>query len=198
MKHGEFIQVIDVEGRQCSDFLAFHRRKLDDGIERGLDSTVTRTLMGNAFPTPGLTGKFYDADMEPLVEVVRDTVGRHDTFALACNAKYYEDMGYPGHVNCTDNFNGQIETYAIAARAGWPALNLFFNTGFSADNILVSDEPWSRPGRLRADARDDRPRLRLVGLPRRHRSRQRLGPDRRARARLRPGAHVLDGDRRIA
>jgi aminomethyltransferase len=146
VKAGEFIQVIDVEGRQCSDFLAFHRRKLDGGIERGLDSTVTRTLMGNAFPTPGLTGKFYDADMDALVEVVRDTVGRHDTFALACNAKYYEDMGYPGHVNCTDNFNGQIETYAIAARAGWPALNLFFNTGFSADNILVSDEPWSRPG----------------------------------------------------
>jgi aminomethyltransferase len=146
VKEGEFIQVIDVEGRQCSDFLAFHRRKLDDGIERGLDSTVTRTLMGNAFPTPGLTGKFYDADMDALVEVVRDTVGRHDTFALACNAKYYEDMGYPGHINCTDNFNGQIDTYAIAPRAGWPALNLFFNTGFSADNILVSDEPWSRPG----------------------------------------------------
>ena len=143
---GEFIQVIDVEGRQCSDFLAFHRRKLDDGVERGLDSTVTRTLMGNAFPTPGLVGKFYDADMDPLVEVVRDTVGRHDTFALACNAKYYEDLGYPGHVNCTDNFNGQIARYAIAPRAGWPALNLFFNTSFNADNVLVSDEPWSRPG----------------------------------------------------
>jgi aminomethyltransferase len=146
VKAGEFIQVIDVEGRQCSDFLAFHRRKLEDGLERGLDATVTRTLMGNAYPTPGLCGKFYDADMEALVEVVRDTVGRHDTFALACNAKYYEDMGYPGHVNCTDNFNGQIESYAIAARKGWPALNFFFNTSFTADNILVSDEPWSRPG----------------------------------------------------
>jgi aminomethyltransferase len=143
---GHFIQIIDVEGRQCSDFLAFHRRKLDDGLERGLDSTVTRTLMGNAYPTPGLQGKFYDADMDPLVEVVRDTVGRHDTFALACNAKYYEDMGYPGHVNCTENFNVQIAPYGIARRAGWPALNLFFNTGFSADNVLVTDEPWSRPG----------------------------------------------------
>jgi aminomethyltransferase len=146
VKAGEFIQIIDVEGRQCSDFLAFHRRKLEEGVERGLDATVTRTLMGNAYPTPGLTGKFYDADMVALVEVVRDTVGRHDTFALACNAKYYEDMGYPGHVNCTDNFNVQVEPYAIAARKGWPALNFFFNTAFNADNILVTDEPWSRPG----------------------------------------------------
>jgi aminomethyltransferase len=143
---GEYIQVIDVEGRNCSDFLAFHRRKLDDGLERGLDATVTRTLMGSAYPSPGLQGKFYDADMDPLVEIVRDLVGRHDTFALACNAKYYEDMGYPGHVNCTDNFNGQIAPYGIDSRAGWPALNLFFNTGFNADNILVTDEPWSRPG----------------------------------------------------
>ena len=146
VKAGEFIQVIDVEGKQCSDFLAFHRQRLEDGVERGLDATVTRSLTGNAYPTPGLHGKFYDADMNPLVEVVRDTVGRHDTFALACNPKYYEDMGYPGHVNCTDNFNAAVDRFGIAKRKGWPALNFFFNTAFSADNVLVVDEPWSRPG----------------------------------------------------
>ena len=143
---GQYIQVIDVEGRQCSDFLAFCARQLAEGTERGLDATTTRNLMGNAYPQPGLFGKFYDQDMRPLVEVVRDTVGRHDTFALACNAKYYEDMGYPGHVNCTDNFNGQLASYGIAARRGWPALNLFYNTSFNEANQLLFDEPWSRPG----------------------------------------------------
>jgi aminomethyltransferase len=146
VKTGEYIQVIDVRGRQCSDFLAFHTAKLDAGRERGLDATTTRSLMGNAYPNPGLHGKFYDQDQEPLVEVVRDTVGRHDTFALACYAKYYEDMGYFGHVNCTDNFNAQLTPYTIEARKGWPALNFFYNTAFDADNVLVSDEPWSRPG----------------------------------------------------
>ncbi len=43
------------------------RRKLQRGLERGLDATTTRTLMGNAYPMPGLHGKFYDADMDPLV-----------------------------------------------------------------------------------------------------------------------------------
>jgi aminomethyltransferase len=143
---GQYIQVIDVEGRQCSDFLAFGARRLQDGVERGLDSTTTRSLMGNAYPQPGLFGKFYDQDAESLIEIVRDTVGRHDTFGLACNAKYYEDMGYPGHVNCTDNFNAQIARYGVAARKGWPALNLFYNTMFDDDNLLVFDEPWSRPG----------------------------------------------------
>src|SRR5699024_2417697 len=60
--------------------------------------------------------------------------------------KYYEDFGYPGHVNCTENFNEQLDPYGVAPRKGWPALNLFYNTMFDAHNVLVFDEPWSRPG----------------------------------------------------
>jgi aminomethyltransferase len=146
VRAGEYIQIIDVRGKQCSDFLAFDRAKLEAGRERGLDATVTRTLIGSAYPAPGLQGKFYDLDMDPLVEVVRDTVGRHDTFALACQAKYYEDLGYPGHINCTDNFNGALRQFEIASRKGWEALNFFYNTAFDRDLQLVSDEPWSRPG----------------------------------------------------
>lgn len=146
VKAGEYVQIIDVRGRQCSDFLAFNAGKLQGGRERGLDSTATRSLMGSAYPQPGLYAKFYDHDLEPLVEVVRDTVGRHDTFGLACTAKYYEDMGYFGHVNCSENFNVELAPYTIEERRGWPAINFFFNTAFDAHNLYVVDEPWSRPG----------------------------------------------------
>jgi aminomethyltransferase len=146
VREGEYIQIIDVAGRQCSDFLAFHAHKLDAGVERGLDPQVTRTLMGTAYPTVGLHSKYYDADMDPLCQVVQDTVGRHDSFALACTARYYEDLGYPGHVNCTENFNRQVAPYGIAAKKGWAALNFFYNTSFDPDLVLLSDEPWSRPG----------------------------------------------------
>ena len=146
VKAGEYIQVIDVSGRQCSDFLAYDSGLLQRGIERGLDATTTRTLMGSAYPSPGLFSKFFDQDMQPLVEVVRDTVGRHDTFGLACTPKYYEDMGYPGHVNCTDNFNAEFDPYGITPRTGWPAINFFYNTRIDSNNVLYLDEPWSRPG----------------------------------------------------
>ena len=146
VKEGEYIQIIDVKGKQCSDFLAFHEHKLQKGLERGIDGVTTRTLTASAVPQPGLYSKYFDVDMDPLVELVRDTVGRHDMFALACQAKYYEDMGYPGHVNCTENFNRQVGPYGIAERKGWEALNFFYNTAFDSDNQLTLDEPWSRPG----------------------------------------------------
>ncbi len=55
-------------------------------------------------------------------------------------------MGYFGHVNCSDNFNEQLEPYTIEQRRGWPAINFFFNTAFDAHNQYLVDEPWSRPG----------------------------------------------------
>ncbi|MGO8088387.1 DUF1989 domain-containing protein [Rhizobium leguminosarum] len=146
VRAGEFIQIIDVYGRQCTDFQAFAARKVDKGLDLALDSTVTRTLLGRSYPMPGLPSKAFDRDFEPLVEIVQDTVGRHDAFATACNSRYYDDMGYPGHVNCTDNFNAALAPYGIAGRKGWEALNYFYNTNIDHNNQLYLDEPWSRPG----------------------------------------------------
>lgn len=142
---GQWIQVIDVAGRQCSDLVAFNARELAAGRERGIDPTTTRTLLGALYPSPGLASKYFDQDMQPLLEVVRDTVGRHDTFGLACTAKYYEDMGYPGHPSCSENFNAALDRFGIEARRGWPAVNLWYNTRIIGTSIAV-DEPESRPG----------------------------------------------------
>ncbi|ODN71651.1 DUF1989 domain-containing protein [Methylobrevis pamukkalensis] len=146
VKAGDYIQILDVDGRQCTDFQCFSARKLDRGIEHPLDMTTTRSLIGHAYAMPGLHSKYFDQDMEPLVEVVQDTCGRHDAFALACSAKYYDDFGYPGHVNCTENFNGALAGHGVAPRAGWMAVNFFFNTGIDAHGVMYADEPWSRPG----------------------------------------------------
>lgn len=143
---GQYIQVLDVAGRQCSDFVAFDRRALDRGRQVELDPTVTRTLNGNAYPGPGLFSRFFDRDMQPMLEVLRDTVGRHDTFALACTARYYESQGYFGHANCSDNISRALAAHGVEGRRGWPAINFFYNTGIDAHQQLTLDEPWSRPG----------------------------------------------------
>ena len=146
IKAGQYLQIIDVEGRECSDFQCFDTAALDKGLERCIDATSTRHVVGKSYPAPGLLAKFYTQDFEPLVELVRDTCGRHDSFGTACTAKYYDDLGYPGHVNCSDNFNRALQPFGIQPRPGWMAINLFFNTNIDDTNQMYFDEPWSRPG----------------------------------------------------
>ena len=146
VKAGQLIQIVDVKGRECTDFQAFSLRAFDRGIEREIDPTTTRTLMGSLYPGPGLYSKYYTVDHEPLLELVQDTCGRHDSFGLACTARYYEDMGYPGHANCSDNINAEGERFGIRPRGGWPAINFFFNTMLDDSNAIGMDDPWSRPG----------------------------------------------------
>ena len=52
VKKGEYIQILDVKGRECSDFQAFSLRALDKGLEREIDPTTTRSLMGSLYPSP--------------------------------------------------------------------------------------------------------------------------------------------------
>jgi aminomethyltransferase len=146
VKAGDYLQIIDVDGRQCTDFQCFSARKLDRGIEHALDVTSTRSAMGHVYPMPGLHSKYYDQDFLPLIEVIQDTCGRHDTFGLACTAKYYDDIGYPGHANCTENFNHALAKYNVGPRGGWMAANFYFNTGIDGHGVMYADEPWSRPG----------------------------------------------------
>jgi len=146
VRAGEYIQIIDVAGRQCTDFQAFSKRSVDNHHSLALDATITRSLLGLTTPVPGLPAKAFDVEMTPLVEVIQDTCGRHDIFLTACNARYYDDMGYPGHVNCTDNFNTALEGFGIAPRKGWEAINYFYNTMIDDQNQLYFDEPWTRPG----------------------------------------------------
>ena len=127
--------------------MAMRAEALDAGLERHIDSTVSRTVAGGAYPAPGLHDKFFDQDIRPLLAVRQDTVGRHDTFALACTARGYEERGFPGHLNCSDNISAAFAPYGVRRRRAWPAINFFFNSWIDrADNVLASDEAWSRAG----------------------------------------------------
>ncbi len=98
--------------------------------------------------------KFFDSDLEPLVEVVRDTVGRHDTFGLACTRKYYEDMGYFGHVNCSDNFNAELDAVRDRAARGLAGDQLLLQHRVRRRQPLRRRRALVAAGRLRAAACD--------------------------------------------
>lgn len=146
IRAGDYVQIADIFGKQCSDFLAFPRDALDGGRERFIDSTVTRTMTGAAAsPNPGLCDRFFDQDIRPLMRVVRDTCGRHDTFGVACAGPVYERKGHLDHPNCSDNISAAMAAWGVPPRKAWPAVNFFYNTS-AAGGALVGGEGWSRPG----------------------------------------------------
>ncbi|MEM8577410.1 MAG: DUF1989 domain-containing protein [Pseudomonadota bacterium] len=146
VRAGETVQIIDMHGQQCSDFQALRLRGLDAQREEAIDSTATRSMVRRAFPGPGLLDKFYDADMRALFRVVQDTCGRHDTLGLACTARSYEERGFPGHVNCSDNISDALDPYGVARRLAWPAINFFWNTWLDDHLHILTEESFSRPG----------------------------------------------------
>ena len=144
---GEIIQIIDVDGQQCSDFTAFRKDGLDAREEWIIDSTAKRSMIRHAYPGPGLLDKFCDREMRPLLRVVQDTCGRHDTFGLACTARGYEESGFPGHRNCSDNISYAMAPFGVEKRAAWPAINFFWNTWIDPhSHALLTEESHSRPG----------------------------------------------------
>ena len=144
---GESLQIIDIEGQQCSDFTAFRAEPLARGTERMIDVTATRSMTRRAYPGPGLFDKFYDQDMRPMQRVLQDTCGRHDTLGLACTARGYADRGFPGHLNCSDNISAATAPFGVQGRAAWPAINFFWNTWIDdRSHQLQTEESWSRPG----------------------------------------------------
>ncbi|MEM1361815.1 MAG: DUF1989 domain-containing protein [Pseudomonadota bacterium] len=146
LKAGQSVQIIDLEGQQCSDFQALSAAALDRGIEETIDSTATRSLTRRAYPQPGLFDKFYGPEMTPMLRLVQDTCGAHDTFGLACTSRGYEERGFPGHLNCSDNISRALEPYGIQGRAAWPAINFFWSTWIDQHHQMNSEESRSRPG----------------------------------------------------
>lgn len=144
---GEAVQIIDVEGQQCSDFMAFRAGPLAAGSERMIDSTATRSMVRRAYPGPGLFDKFFDPEMTPMLQLLQDTCGQHDTFGLACTARGYEERGFPGHLNCSDNISTALDPYGIASRSAWPAINFFWRTWVDpVTQHILTEESHSRPG----------------------------------------------------
>ena len=146
LRKGESVQIIDVDGQQCSDFQALRMQGLESGREVAIDSTATRSMVHRAYPAPGLFDKFFDPEMSPLLKVVQDTCGRHDTFGLACTARSYEERGFPGHLNCSDNISFALQPYGVQPRLAWPAINFFWNTWLDAHHNILTEEAFSRPG----------------------------------------------------
>jgi hypothetical protein len=138
---GEVLRVVDLEGRQVGDLVAFSRA--DMGEKFWISNTVR--LNGTVFVTTGHV--LYSELSRPMFTIVADTCGRHDLLAGSCNAEIDKvRYGVEAHHGCVESFLAALAPYGIARRDIPMSLNLFMNCPVEASGAWTIATPVSKPG----------------------------------------------------
>lgn len=150
LQRGQTLRVIDPEGVQVSDLLAYNAQDVREAISNGRTFDYEETIALTA------GNRLWSNRSSPMLAIVEDTVGRHDFLLTPCSEAtfrhFYPDR--PVHRGCFGNLAEALAPYGIEPDMIPCAFNLFMNVPVAADGRLRVDPPLSRPGdyiRLRAE-----------------------------------------------
>jgi len=120
---GEILVVIDPRGEQVADLLAFDAADIDEVISAGR----TFDYASRIYLTEG--DRLYSNRSNVLLEIVADTVGRHDFLLTPCSVDTF-DFFYPKlqrHWGCFGNLSEALAPYGIVPDRIPAAFNCFMN-----------------------------------------------------------------------
>jgi uncharacterized protein YcgI (DUF1989 family) len=129
LAEGDRLVVIDPRGGQVSDLLAFNAADLDEVISSGRTLDYAETI----YLTTGHT--LYSNRSRPMLEIVEDTVGRHDFLLTPCSYDTFHHF-YPTlepHRGCFGNLAAALEPYGIQPDRIPTAFNCFMNVPIDGD-----------------------------------------------------------------
>jgi uncharacterized protein YcgI (DUF1989 family) len=141
LKRGQHLRIIDPEGGQSGDLLAFS----PDGRER-LSNGRTFDYGGKIYVS---TGDVLWSDLSnPMLTIVADEVGRHDFLYAPCSLEMYriqyQVTGY--RANCYDNLTASLRELGLEPGSLPTALNFFMCVDVVEGGRLVFAPPRSRAG----------------------------------------------------
>ncbi|MGH8186829.1 MAG: DUF1989 domain-containing protein [Steroidobacteraceae bacterium] len=140
LKRGEQLRVIDPNGGQSGDLIAFSA----DGRQR-LSNGRTFDYGGKIYVSTG--DVIWSDRSNPMLTIVADDVGRHDFLYASCSPEMYRiQYGLTDHANCYDNLCSALRELGIEPEPLPTALNFFMNVDVKPDGRLVFEPPKSRPG----------------------------------------------------
>lgn len=147
---GDELVLIDPEGQQVSDLVAFNRDDLDEYLSSGRSIDYASKL----WLTTG--DLLYSNRSRPMFDIVEDTCGRHDFTLTPCSKDtfsiiYGENEGRPG---CEGNLAAALAPYGVGVDRVPIAFNVFMNVSVDGETGTIAVlPPKSRAGdhiRLRA------------------------------------------------
>jgi uncharacterized protein YcgI (DUF1989 family) len=143
LRRGQVLRVIDPQGEQVSDVVAF---AADDTGER-LSSGRSIDYNNTVYLTAGHV--LYSNRSNPMFTILEDRVGRHDFLLTPCSPETFEILyeGHEGyHPSCFENLEKNLEPFGIAGDDIPTTFNAFMNVAISATGELHIGPPLSGPG----------------------------------------------------
>lgn len=123
LKAGQVLRVIDPLGEQVSDLLAFNAADVREVISNGRTFDYEETIKLTA------GNRLWSNRSNPLLEIVRDTVGTHDFLLTPCSEDtfryFYPDK--PVHRGCFGNLAEALAPFGIGPDMLPTAFNVFMN-----------------------------------------------------------------------
>jgi hypothetical protein len=139
----ETLVVIDPRGEQVADLLAFSDEDQGEVISSGRTLDYAETL----YLTTG--HKLYSNRSRVMLEIVEDTVGRHDFLLTPCSFDTFHHFypTLPPHRGCFGNLAAALEPYGIGPDQIPTAFNCFMNVPIDGETgKLKVLPPISRAG----------------------------------------------------
>lgn len=143
LKRGEALKVIDPQGEQVADLVAFNRHDTGEAISSGRSIDYA----GKIYLSTG--DPIYSNRSSVLLRIVEDTVGRHDFLLSPCSAEMFRILygDAAPHRGCHGNLAAVLAPYGIVSDAIPTAFNVFMNVPVDAATGAIRVEPpLSRAG----------------------------------------------------
>tara|TARA_R100001039_G_scaffold32775_1_gene25843 strand:- start:200 stop:841 length:642 start_codon:yes stop_codon:yes gene_type:complete len=147
VKKGQTVRLLDLQGNQAADTLFYSAA---DQAER-YSAMDTIREQGNVYLTAGSV--LMSNRINPLLEIVADTCGRHDTLGGACatesNTVRYDLEKRCMHA-CRDSWMlavNQHPEFDLGKRDITHNINFFMNVPVTADGGLTFEDGISAPGK---------------------------------------------------
>ncbi len=141
LEKGDRLRIVDLHGQQAVDFLCF---SADLPLDR-YNAPNTLKLARTIYVGKGVT--LYSERARPLMTVVEDTCGRHDTLAGCCSAEINElRYGVANTHSCRANFLAELSRWCLGPADIVPNVNFFMNVPVEADGTVAIAPCMSKPG----------------------------------------------------
>jgi uncharacterized protein len=142
MAQGQSLRVIDIEGEQVADLMAFAREDKSEWLSSGRSIDYANSI----YLTTG--NILYSNRSRPMFTLTQDDVGRHDFLLTPCSPEtfqiIYKEKNY--HPSCFENLAKHLNRFGIAPEAIPTTFNIFMNVEIDSGGQLKILPPRSKPG----------------------------------------------------